>query len=151
MCLLLILGSFNSHKCINSFYFPLKIQTIVNLCFIKYGNTSWGTRCPCFKTTSTFWLAYITIIPTLGYLWCCLGFLKSFFFQSCPFIKLCQIFIFYPKKINEKTTVTTLSLFYPFLHNLLSKGGVASMTFFNISVNNGASRFYFCMYTHLML
>ena len=34
---------------------------------------------------------------------------------------------------------------------LYRKGGVASMTFFNISVNNGVSRFYFCMYTHLML
>ena len=43
----------------------------------------------------------------------------------------------------------------PVLHDLdassLSKGVVASMTFFNISVNNGVSRFYFCMYTHLML
>ena len=37
------------------------------------------------------------------------------------------------------------------ISRLFLKGGVASMTFFNISTNNGVSRFYFCMYTHLML
>ena len=43
-------------------------------------------------------------------------------------------------------THVTIGMFY-----YRPKGGVASMTFFNISVNNGASRFSFCMYTHLML
>ena len=116
LCLLLILGSFNSHKCINSFYFPFKIQTIVNLCFIKYGNTSWGTqRCPWFKTTSTCWLAYIMIIPTLGYLWCCLGFIKRFFFQSCALLlNYAKSLFFILRKKMKKTTVTTLSFFHLF-------------------------------------
>ena len=47
----------------------------------------------------------------------------------------------------EPTTFKVQPKFQPWFK--FFKGGIASMTFFNISVNNGASRFYFYMYTHM--